>query len=55
MTEWEKSAYSDMKSVDRVLLYMAKVVEVMEFKKLLTKEDIELIVSYIKSTEEKER
>ena len=51
MTEFEKSVYSEMKSIDRILIYTSKILEVIEFQKLLTKDDIELLVRYIKFSE----
>lgn len=41
MTEFQKQVYADMKSTDRILLWMAKCQELMEFSSIMTKEDIE--------------
>ena len=48
MTEFEKSVYTDMKSVDRVLLWAIKAIELMELSDLLTKEDILLVRDLVK-------
>lgn len=42
MTDFEKQIYTDMNSVDRCLLLIAKLEDFIEFSKLMTKEDIEL-------------
>lgn len=50
MTDWERSVYADMKSVDRVLLLMVKVMDLLEFQKVLTREDWKLVGDLIKRT-----
>ena len=50
MSEFERQGYADMKSADRVLLWMAKCVELSEFSDMLTAEDIELLVMVRKIT-----
>jgi len=55
MTEFEKSVYTDMKSVDRVLLWAIKAIELMEFSDLLTKEDILLVRDLVKMEKKKKK
>ena len=50
MTDWERSVYADMKSVDRVLLLMIKVMDLLEFQKVLTKADWKLVDDLIERT-----
>lgn len=50
MTDWERNVYADMKSVDRVLLLMVKVMDLLEFQKVLTREDWKLVDDLIKRT-----
>ena len=50
MSEFERQVYADMKSADRVLLWMATCVELSEFSDMLTAEDIELLVMVRKIT-----
>lgn len=47
MTEWERDVYKDMKPIDRVLLYMVKVMEMLEFQQVLQAEDIEIIKEFL--------
>lgn len=51
MSEFERQVYADMKSADRVLLWMAKCVELSEFSDILTKEDINGIVKVLQAHE----
>lgn len=51
MNEFERQVYADMKSADRVLLWMAKCVELFEFSDILTKEDIKGIVKVLQAHE----
>lgn len=39
MTEFEKQIYEDMNSTDRILLWMIKFENLMDFSKVLTEED----------------
>ena len=41
MTEFQKQVYADMKSIDRILLWMVKCQELIEFSSIMTKEDLE--------------
>lgn len=43
MSEFEKGVYADMESVDRVILYAIKALELIEFARLMTAEDIRLL------------
>lgn len=47
MTKFQRSAYAEMKSVDRVLLYLEKIDELMEFQKILTDQDLLLLKRYL--------
>lgn len=40
MTEFERQVYRDMQPVDRVLLWAAKVTELMELQKIMGAEDV---------------
>lgn len=52
MNDATKTIYSQMSSVDRVLLWMAKVEELFEFQdEAMTPEDIQLLVRYAKESE----
>lgn len=51
MTKFQRSAYAEMKSVDRVLLYLEKIDELMEFQKILTDQDLLLLKRYLDSQE----
>ena len=44
MNEFERQVYEDMESTDRILLWMAKCIELLEFSDILTKEDIKCFV-----------
>lgn len=48
MDSWTKGVLSDFRSVDRVLLYMMKVMELIDLQKLMTEEDISLIKRLVK-------
>lgn len=39
MTEFEKQIYEDMNSTDRILLWLIKFEDLMDFSKVLTEED----------------
>jgi hypothetical protein len=39
MTKFEKQIYEDMNSTDRILLWMIKFENLMDFSKVLTEED----------------
>ena len=43
VNDFAKKVYADMSSVDRVLLYMVKAQELIEFTKNMTDEDIRLL------------
>lgn len=43
MTPFEKQVYYDMQSTDRVLLWMIKCQELMEFVDIMTEEDIRVV------------
>lgn len=47
MTKFQRRAYAEMKSVDRVLLYLEKIDELMEFQKILTDQDLLLLKRYL--------
>ncbi|MEA5042217.1 MAG: hypothetical protein VB053_06695 [Oscillibacter ruminantium] len=47
MTKFQRSAYAEMKSVDRVLLYLEKIDELMEFQNILTDQDLLLLKRYL--------
>lgn len=51
MNEFERQVYADMKSTDRILLWMAKCIELFEFSDILTKEDIKGIVRVLQAHE----
>lgn len=51
MNEFERQVYADMKSTDRILLWMAKCIELLEFSDILTKEDIKGIVRVLQAHE----
>lgn len=51
MTKFQRRAYAEMKSVDRVLLYLEKIDELMEFQKILTDQDLLLLKRYLDSQE----
>lgn len=43
LTEFERQIYVDMKSADRVLLYMIKAHELIEYTQIMTHEDMKLL------------
>ena len=45
MSEFERQIYADMKSTDRVSLWVAKCMELAEFSCILTDEDIDGILN----------
>ena len=51
MSEFERRIYADMESTDRILLWMAKCIELFEFSDILTKEDIKGLVRVLKAHE----
>ena len=51
MTDFAEKVYADMSSVDRVLLYMIKAQELLEFTKNMTDEDIQLLMRVCKNME----
>ena len=51
MNEFERQVYEDMESTDRILLWMAKCIELLEFSDILTKEDIKGIVRVLQAHE----
>lgn len=51
MNEFERQVYEDMESTDRILLWMAKCIELLEFSDILTKEDINGIVKVLQAHE----
>jgi len=52
MNDFTKQVYAEMSSVDRVLLYMAKAQELIEFAKVMTDEDIRLLKKVYETTKE---
>lgn len=52
MSDFERQIYADMTSVDRVSLYMVKCMELIEFQKVMTEEDIQLLVKLVRHMEE---
>ena len=51
MSEFERQVYADMESTDRILLWMAKCIELFEFSDILTKEDIKGLVRVLQAHE----
>ena len=52
MTETEKRIYSDMRSIDRITLWLDKYRELIEFSKVMTAEDlsgIQKVCEYMES------
>lgn len=41
MTPFEKQAYADMSSIDRIRLFMIKAEEFMQFCRIMTEEDVQ--------------
>lgn len=54
MNEFERQVYEDMESTDRILLWMAKCIELLEFSDILTKEDIKGIVRVLQAHEKED-
>ena len=54
MSEFERQIYADLKSTDRVSLWVAKCMELAEFSCILTNEDIDLIAMVYKNMRKKE-
>lgn len=44
MSEFERQIYADMKSTDRILIWMIKYMELSEFTDILTDEDIKRLI-----------
>ena len=44
MSKFERQVYADMKSTDRILIWMIKYMELSEFTDILTDEDIKGII-----------
>ena len=44
MSEFERQIYADLKSTDRVLIWMIKYMELSEFTDILTDEDIKGLI-----------
>jgi len=55
MSEFERQGYADMKSTDRVSLWVAKCMELAEFSCILTDEDIDRIALVYKTMRKKMR
>lgn len=41
MTQFERQAYANMRSIDRIWLYMVKVMELVELSRIMTEEDVQ--------------
>lgn len=54
MSEFERQIYADMKSTDRILIWMIKCMELVEFSNLLTDEDIDGIAMVYKTMRKKD-
>ena len=54
MSEFERQIYADMKSTDRVSLWVAKCMELAEFSCILTDEDIDGIAMVYKTMRKKD-
>ncbi len=54
MSEFERQIYADMKSTDRISIWMIKCMELVEFSNLLTDEDIDGIAMVYKTMRKKE-
>lgn len=54
MSEFERQIYADMKSTDRVSLWVAKCMELAEFSFILTDEDIDGIAMVYKTMRKKD-
>lgn len=44
MSEFERQIYADLKSTDRILIWMIKYMELSEFTDILTDEDIKGLI-----------
>lgn len=44
MSEFERQVYADMKSTDRILIWMIKYMELSEFTDILTDKDIKGLI-----------
>lgn len=53
MNDFARQVYADMKPVDRVLLFMVKVDELLDLQKAMGEEDIRLIKELLRREEEK--
>lgn len=40
MTDFQRQVYADMKSTDRILLWMVKIQELLEFSEVMTEQDM---------------
>lgn len=54
MSEFERQIYADLKSTDRVSLWVAKCMELAEFSCILTDEDIDGIAMVYKTMRKKD-
>ena len=54
MNEFERQVYADMKSTDRILIWMIKYMELVDFSNLLTDEDIDGIAMVYKTMRKKD-
>lgn len=54
MSEFERQVYADMKSTDRILIWMIKYMELSEFTDILTDEDIDGIAMVYKTMRKKD-
>ncbi len=54
MSEFERQIYADMKSTDRISIWMIKCMELVEFSNLLTDEDIDGIAMVYKTMRKKD-
>lgn len=52
MTDLERRIYADMAGIDRILLYLKKCEDLIEFHKIMTEEDIKLLVELVQHTDE---
>ena len=55
MTEFEKQVYTDMSSADRILLWMMKCSEFMEFSEIMTEADIRGLHKVLSIADEEDR
>lgn len=47
MTDLERRIYADMAGIDRILLYLKKCEDLIEFYKIMTEEDIKLLAGFV--------